>query len=206
MGVDIWAMSRPELVECFGDEESCTEDHVPISPNCGRLDGLRSGCYVVGKSGRDFGFHVGSAYSFDLWRASLSILALGVGLEEVWNHPRRFRNKPFSEIIDFPGDMGTAIGPKTSMKLYTDFVTYARRARKFYLAAEKPKKTSSHGRMGRRVLSRKYKNMRRLYLKKIAEDFEDAPAIRDFKWMWQVYGDFRKAFRLASDRGFVFFS
>ena len=59
-------------------------------------------------------------------------MALGVEPEEAWNHPRRFRDKPFVKLINFPDTGGGAIGPITSAKLYGDFVTFAPKAKRYY--------------------------------------------------------------------------
>ena len=132
MGVDIEAISRAKYVACRGDEE-CDEKHYGVGSYPKRRDGLKPGCYVVGKGGRSMGFGAGTYVGYNDWKRQLSRMALGVEPEEVWDAPRRFRGKPFVELIDFPDGVGPIIGPKTSAKLYADFVAFASKARKHYL-------------------------------------------------------------------------
>jgi hypothetical protein len=60
-------------------------------------------------------------------------LVLGLEWEEVCRHPRRYRAKPFVELLDFSyTSEGQTIGPRTSAKLHADFVGFAANARKHY--------------------------------------------------------------------------
>ena len=101
-----------------------------IRPAGGR-DGVKTGCYVPGRGGRESSLDFNYA-AYDGWIRRLSLMALGVEPGEVWNHPRRFRGKPFVELITFPDTGGGAIGPITSAKLYGDFVAFAAKARRYY--------------------------------------------------------------------------
>jgi hypothetical protein len=99
MGVDIVAVSRAVPIPCKGDD-SCDETHFTVGSYPKRRDGLKPGCYVKGKGGREFGFRAGSYIGYSDWRKTLCLLALGVVPQEVWEHPRRFQGKPFVELID----------------------------------------------------------------------------------------------------------
>ena len=207
MGVDIWAMSKARFVNCPGDEENCSDDHCSVVAHRKSLDGREEGCYVVGKGGREFSFRVGSYHDFDAWRKLLSIFALGVMPEEVWNHPGRYRKQSFFEIVDFPDSVGFAMGPKTAGKLYADFAAHSAKARKFYRDPETPKEIASYLKGGRRPA----KNLRNAGLfaeAKVAKTI-DATVLEqtteELEWMWHVYRDFRRAFKLASDGGLVTF-
>ena len=70
---------------------------------------------------------------YNAWIRELSLMALEVEPEEVWMHPRRFRGKPFVELIRFPDACSGGIGTIRSAKLHVDFVAFASRARKYYL-------------------------------------------------------------------------
>src|SRR4051812_20179100 len=123
MGLDIVAVSKVRRIECDGGEE-CDERHFTVGSYRKGRDDLKPGCYVKGKGGRDFGFRAGTYIGYSDWRTELCLLALGVSPEEVWENPRRFRKKPFVELIDFTDSVGPVIGPRTSAKLYDDFVAF----------------------------------------------------------------------------------
>ena len=90
MGLDIVAISKAVPIQCEGDD-SCDETHFTVGSYRKRRDGLKPGCYVKGKGGREFGFRAGSYIGYSDWRKTLCLLALRVPPEEVWEHPRRFR-------------------------------------------------------------------------------------------------------------------
>jgi hypothetical protein len=128
--------------------------------------------------------------------------------EEVWNHPGRYRKKPFFEIIDFPDSSGFAMGPKTAAKLYADFAAHSAKARKFYHDPGTPKEINSHLPKGGRRSNKNLRNAGRFAAAKVAEAIGGtvmAETTEELEWMWRVYRDFRRAFKLASDRGLVAF-
>jgi hypothetical protein len=207
MGVDIIAVSRAVPIPCKGDD-ACDETHFAVGSYRKRREGLKPGCYVTGKGGRDFGFRAGSYSGYSDWRKTLCLLALGVLPEEVWEHPRRFRGKPFVELIDFPDGVGPVIGPKTSAKLHSDFVAFAAKSKKYY-AHPTPLESSV-------PTPKKGKAAKKHYINEAGlEDAQRAaealggtlPTIDldNLGWMQEVYDDFRKAFKIASDGGFVMF-
>ena len=131
MGLQVVALSNVKPVACTGGDE-CDDTHWPVGQSRRRRDGMKPGCYVAGRGGKDTGFSI--PYSgYNAWRRELCLIALAVEPEAVWEHPRRFHRKPFAELIDFP-DCGTfTIGPTTSAKLHADFVAFAAKARKHFL-------------------------------------------------------------------------
>lgn len=105
--------------------------------------------------------------------------------EEVWDHPRRYRGRPFVELIDFPDAAGPAIGSATSAKLHGDFAKFAAKAKRHF--------DSLSTLAGEQKASAKSKRSTNV----------EQPD--DCSWMWQVYRDFRKAFKVAGDKGLVVF-
>jgi hypothetical protein len=93
---------------------------------------MRAGCYVPGRGSRRFEYRVGTYLVYNLWRRHLSLLALGVEPEVVWDHPRRFRGKPFVELIAFPDGGGFILGARTAAKLLGDFADFAPVAGDYY--------------------------------------------------------------------------
>jgi hypothetical protein len=191
MSVEVIAISRASMVVCPRDPE-CLENHYTVDVSYYRQDRLKPGCYVVGKGGRSFGFPAGTNLGYRDWRRDLSVLVLGAPPELVWDRHRKYRGKPFVELIRFVGGMGSAIGSMTSAKLHDDFRQFASMARRHYLAPHaateaSTSKVESEG-MG-----------------KEQPESPILPGVNDLTWMWEVYRDFRKAFKLASNGGFVLF-
>ncbi len=208
MGVDVVAISKARAVACQGDE-ACDETHYGFGSYPKRNDGLKTGCYVVGKGGRSFGFRAGSAAGYNHWRRELSLLAVGVEPEEVWEHPRKFQGQPFVELIDFPDGVGPSIGPKTSAKLHADFVYFASKAKRHFLSPPQRKASTEQPTQAKQ---KPRKHVQRAGLSAVEEFAEaiggmvaDAEEPVDISWMWEVYRDFRRAFKLASGNGFLSF-
>jgi hypothetical protein len=95
-----------------------------------RLDGMKPGLYQYTERSRQHGFRAGSYSGYNLWRRLLSRFAHGVEPEEVWEHPRRYRGKPFVELIDFT-DCDGRIGTKVAARLAKDFRDHAGRIAEF---------------------------------------------------------------------------
>jgi hypothetical protein len=208
MGLDIIAISKAVPIKCQGGEE-CDDTHYGFCPEPEkRREGLKPGCHIIGKGGRWMHFRAGSYAGYGNWRRELAVLALGVEPQEIWEHPRRFRGKPFVELIDFPDTVGPCIGPKSSKKLHSEFVAFARKARAYYANTAPPcppskltsnKATSRKGHANQLGLTN-------------AREFAQAlgavmptPASDDLSWIQEVYDNFLAAFRLASNGGFVMF-
>jgi hypothetical protein len=136
MSLSIRAISKARRVDCNGfvdeaAEEGCDHDEVGHFPTL--RDGLKPGCYVPGKGGRSYSFEVWYKDYSD-WMRELCRFALGAEWEEVCKHPRRFRGKPFVELMHFPYTSdGQAIGPRSSAKLHADFARFAVKAREHFL-------------------------------------------------------------------------
>ena len=206
MGLDVVAISKATRVACRGGEE-CDETHYGVGSYRKRRDGVKPGCYIVGNGGRSrFVTYVPYA-GYSAWRRQLSLLSLGVEPEEVWEHPRRFRGKPFAELIDFPDGAGPIIGPKTSAKLYADFVAFASKAKRHYQtpSIQMPAQGS------KRLTAKSRRHVNRAGLSSAEEVVKalggvmQVPEEEDRTWMWEIYLGFRRGFKLASDDGFVAF-
>jgi hypothetical protein len=207
MGLDIVAISKAKLVACPGGDK-CPFSHYEVGFYRKRKDGLTPGCYIKGEGGRSCFVGDASYAAYNAWRRHLSLLSLAVEPETVWEHPRRFRGKPFAELIDFPDGGGIIIGPKTSAKLYADFLAFSSKAKKYYqtpasqMSAQgptRPKATSKRSIERARGLS---------VVAEIATavgGVAHAPESEDRTWMWKLYLGFRRGFKLASDAGFVAF-
>ena len=209
MGIGITGMSRAKLLPCLGDEScdpECIEEHLTVgTPGRGR-DAVKMGCYVAGRGGRTFDLDFNYA-GYNDWIRRLSLMAVGVEPEEVWNHPRRFRGKPFVELIGVPDTGKRAIGPVTSAKLYGDFVTFAPRAKSYYatsdLLSDPPVERGSAG-------DKAHRNQAGLAVVLGLADSLDGTVPRldegkNLDWMWESYQQFRRAFRLAKNAGIVVF-
>lgn len=213
MGIGITGMSKAKRVACSGEYvegeyDVCLEKHFTIDPLSRRRGEVKPGCYKVDRGGRTFDLEFGYA-AYDGWIRRLSLLALGVEPEEVWQHRRRFRGEPFVELISFPDAGGGAIGPVASANLYCDFVAFAHRAKRYYamctpdefkppLASKPSAKEKPHrNRMGLSDVIG------------VTEALGGGEFVwsegEDLDWMWQSYRDFRQAFRLAKNDGLVVF-
>ena len=112
---------------------------------------------------------------------------------------------PFVELIDFPDGVGPTIGPTTSAKLYDDFLAFSAKAKKHFLApsAEAPPKQTKRSR-AKPNCNRAGASAAEGLAKSLGENITNRET-DDRSWMWKVYRDFRRAFKLARDGGFVTF-
>ncbi len=207
MGLETFAISKAKWVASSSDEEDDDGD-CPFYVGH-RRDGKRPGIYVVGKGGRYFNGWDGSYSAYNAWREQLSFLALGVTPETVWTDPRRFRHKPFVELIDFPDGGNCEIGPQTSAKLYQDFVTFAAKAKKHFIERSPditpPARAADHRKNPQKHWNRQAGLVFTTQLNRLTGGTTVAAPPEDRRWMLDVYRSFRGAFRTASDGGFVFF-
>ncbi len=220
MGIGITGMSKATRLPCSNDEKCpCLQEDDEGELLCGdevlcvdvpgrRKDPVKEGCYVAGRGGRtsslDFNY---SAYAG--WIRRLSLMALGVEPEDVWDHPRRYRGQPFVELIAFPDSGGGAIGPITSAKLYDDFVKFAPKAKRYFATAtpnvfgpaqvnqRSGKDQAHHNRTGLSAAIELAEGL--------AGTVSDWDEGENLDWMWESYQQFRRAFRLAKDAGIVVF-
>jgi hypothetical protein len=131
MSLDVIAISQARHVTCDGSR-NCHRNHLQVDPVTARTLRIPPGCYAVGRGGRRFVYRVGTYLVYNLWRRHLSLLALGVEPDEVWDHPRRFRGKPFVELIACPDGGEVILGPHTALKLLRDFADFAPVAAEYY--------------------------------------------------------------------------
>ncbi len=211
MGIGITGMSKAKLLPCLGDEScdpECTEEHLTVgTPGRGK-DAVKMGCYVPGRGGRTFDLDFGYGV-YSTWMRRLSLLAFSVEPAEVWQHPRRFRGKPFVELITFPDTDGGAIGPITSAKLYGDSVTFASKARRYY-ATPSALPPGPHGGDQQSPIDKPHRNRAGLTAAvELAESLggtvQGLDEGENLDWMWESYQQFRRAFRLAKNAGIVVF-
>jgi hypothetical protein len=212
MGIGITGISKAKLVPCSGEYvegeyDVCLEEHITVDAPSGRRNGVKSGCYIVGRGGRTFDLDFGyAAYSGFVRR--LSLMALGAQPEEVWSHPRRFRGKPFVELIGFPDTCGGAIGPVSSAKLYGEFVAFAPKAKRYFAAftpnvfspPQMKKRSERDPHRNRTGLSSVVELTQALGGNEIEWDEGE-----NLDWMWESYRGFRRALRLARNGGLVVF-
>lgn len=214
MGIGITGISKAKLVLCSGEPvedneyDVCLHEHYTVDEPSRGKDRVKPGCYVPGREGRKSSLDFNYA-AYDRWIRRLSLMALGVEPKEVWDHPRRYRGKPFVELITFPDAGGGVIGPIASAKLHDDFVAYAARAKRYYAKAT-PNVFSL-----REIIPRSAKgqpHLNRIGLSNVVGLVEGLDGTmpewdegESLGWMWESYKQFRRAFRLAKDDGFVIF-
>ena len=207
MGLDIYAMSKAVKVPCrwtnATDEEveQCENLHTTVGAVYRRRDTIKTGCYVRAKGGRQFDFEAGTGAGYSAWLDDLSPFALGDAAEEVWDYPRRYQTKPFFELINHPDSSGFAIGPVISAKLFKDFAAFSARAKKHYF---EPAVSSKPAATARKKPHRNNAGAAGAAMVAAALGAKLA-ASPDNRWMWETYQGFERAFKLASDDGFVLF-
>ena len=208
MGLDIVAVSKAVPIECKGGD-ACDETHFTVGYYAKRRDRLKPGCYIKGKGGQEFWFRAGSCSGYSDWKIDLCLLALGVSPEEVWQNPRRFRRKPFVELIDFPDGVSPVIGPETSAKLHNDFVSFAAKAKRHYRTATPLELPSLPTGTKKKKANKYHENQAGLHAaKNLARALGMSLTTYEshgLAWMQEVYSNFRRAFKVASDGGFVVF-
>lgn len=67
---------------------------------------------------------------YNEWRAILSKLVVGEDILKKGKNESGFKDKPFFEILNF-SDCEGIIGPKTSKKLFGDFIKYEEKAKEY---------------------------------------------------------------------------
>lgn len=122
MGLDITALGSIQPCSQHGDSDaSYGAGHVYLNvyenafPE--RAVPITEGCYVANKQ---MHFRAGSYSGYNRWREQLSMFALGVMPQMVWDYPNVYEGKPFYELINFADNEGL-IGPIVSVKLAADF-------------------------------------------------------------------------------------
>ena len=82
-----------------------------------RLEGAEEGWYETEAVD---GFRAGSYGGYNVWRALLCRVMLGVEPRAVWNDPDKWRSQPFYGLINFADNEG-CIGPVWSARLAKEF-------------------------------------------------------------------------------------
>jgi len=141
MGLDVTAYSRLKSVGQHTDDYCEDEDHVhaftyddfpasfagiPVlgTTKHGDTTFLEGGCYAVTDETTVHGFRAGSYSGYNHWRRWLSMQALGVMPEVVWNATEEYADKPFFELIHFADNEG-CIGELAAAELLADFRQHA---------------------------------------------------------------------------------
>lgn len=138
MGLDITAYGKTNLIEVVGDVEAWEEKYyfgsakqtptTYIYRNPGWPE--RMGSLTVGgvySYEENYDFRAGSYMGYNWWRNELSLLALGVRDQAVWDHEDTFEDSPFFELICF-SDCEGVIGPEASQRLAKAFAEHQKKA------------------------------------------------------------------------------
>ena len=144
----------------------------------GHMQGLEPGWYKT-KSGDEGGYLRAGSYSgYNEWRSDLA-LAAGYpgGTQEVWSMSDKLYQPDSPPFLEliYFSDSDGIIGPEVSKKLYNDFVKYENNIKQ--------------------VLDTWY----------LKFDPKKEYDTGQFKWFIDKYGEWKEAFKTASENGFVSF-
>ncbi len=208
MGIDITGMSKARRVAGRHSDDVCEdEEHIPAGSCRKYLDGLKSGCYVSKGTSHFLYFSYGG---FDAWQNALSQIIYDLPSSEVAGHPRRFKGKPFVELIAFPFHNDVGFGPVTSAKLHADFQEHSATVKKGFQRLATDAVANKGIRKKRPARSKNYTAGLADSLAKALGGMvvggDDHPQASDWEWQWEAYQDFRRAFRLASNDGILIMS
>lgn len=172
MGLDITAYRKAELIDTLPDTEAWEEKYYwpgNFTKTCfiyppyvhdfhfaEWAKGLVAG--GVYRYEEEFDFRAGSYSGYNVWRAQLCQMALGVGPGVLWENPLYYRNHPFYRLINF-SDCEGLINAEFSAGLAKDFAAFQ----------------------------------------------DHADHMQDDGYFAQKYADWREAFEMAADGGFVYF-
>jgi len=200
MGVDIVAISKARLVRAGHSTDLCDEEEHWETCGCRqRMDGKTPGCYISDGTSTGFGINY---FGYNEWRNTLCWLMLGVDAETVWEYPRRFKGQPFVELIDSSDGGNESFGPITSAKLADDFAKYAVEAKRGFMAIAEA--CLQHQRVCQKAATpRKVRKTKREPESDDSQDRRLLAGSTEWEWKWQLYRDFRRAFRIASNDGFL---
>lgn len=116
--------SEEELDELYDNMLYLYSEYKPYNQS----DDIKEGFYNYEK--RDYYFRAGSYSGYNLFRKVLCKSFYGFDPEIIWDKPNDYTNKDFVELINF-SDCEGFIGPKTSKKLFNDFVKNENKFNKF---------------------------------------------------------------------------
>ena len=128
MGLDISVYENLKLVKCPTEDEKDNLFHIYTGfPE--QLDDIIDGSYYQYDYNSDLSFRAGSYGGYNYWRNQLAELAGYGSAKFVWDENNDLGEKRyFVELINF-SDCEGVIGPKTSEKLYKDFIQFDNRAK-----------------------------------------------------------------------------
>lgn len=86
---------------------------------------VRGGVYQFSKQWK---FGAGSYSGYNFWREELSLCALGVSPETIWDDFERWKDLPFAYLINFSDCEGYIAG-KTAQRLFEDFEQHKENSR-----------------------------------------------------------------------------
>lgn len=207
MGIEVVGFSSARHIARRHSDRRCDlDEHYIVGPECKLLDGYKPGCY---EHSVDFTFSISYA-EFDTWQDALSRIVLGIAASDVVEDENRFLGQPFVELIALPCANDLGIGPRTSAKLYRDFVRNSASVKSGFqhLAAE----AALHARKGRKPAPRKRSRTARTAesiakaLGGTAVGGDGDVLVSRWEWTWKLYRDFREAFWFARDDGMVILS
>lgn len=129
MGLDISALSKIDFTKRY-TEDADIDNEIYLYPEkwvALQNEGIEEGRYSF--SGDHHRFRAGSYGGYNYWRKMLAEM-VGKTPEQIWEKPEEHKGTPFFELINF-SDCEGFIGPKTSAKLYQDFVDHDEQADEF---------------------------------------------------------------------------
>lgn len=134
MGLDVTAYSKLEKVGAAkgAGEYSANFDwhnHVfvyPLQDYPERMPPIEPGAIYQYQT-PCFHFRAGSYAAYNKWREWLSLMALGIEPQGVWNNPMAYASKPFFELIHF-SDCEGILGTEVCRELAQDFAGFQTQA------------------------------------------------------------------------------
>jgi hypothetical protein len=205
MGYDISGISQAKRVNGRHPDEACDLDNHYMVGRSGRfLEGRKPGCYVA--QGRTYGFYL-SYGGFSTWFDDLCQVLWSVSAADVAENRTRFRREPFYELITLPESNDVGVGPRTSAKLREDFVASAAKVKRgFQRIWIESQARPRRRRRGAEHTSLKVARTLARSLGGFLVGGDSDPESLKWEWKWQVYRDFRRALKLASDDGLLIVS
>lgn len=119
MGLDITGYSKVIL-----DDNQSERDMYDIYIDHHKAFPEHSKPFLQGKyyrtEGLKYGFRAGSYWGYNQWRKQLCNVIYDIDIEEIWDYPEKYKNKPFFNLINF-SDCNGEIGTEMSKSLAKDF-------------------------------------------------------------------------------------
>jgi hypothetical protein len=207
MGIDISGLGKVRRIRNGHSDELCDTDfHYYVGDEASLLDGLRPGCYV--NEGRVFYFYV-TYVTFSEWQDALSQVLFGLPAIDVAENRDLFEGEPLLDLVDFPFSNDVGVGPSSSARLYDEMARYSRKVKLGFqrLASEaaRQRRRAKRARRGHEELAQTSKKIAKQLGATLAAASGDAK-FASWEWKWQLYRNFRRAFKVASGEGLVLVS